>query len=40
MPRLKDFDYSNQAVYITTKTWKNQKVFLSDDRADFIYERD
>ena len=38
MPRLKDFDYSNKAVYITTKTWKNQKVFISDDRVNLIYE--
>jgi putative transposase len=37
MPRLKDFDYSNKAVYITTKTWKNQKVFISDESVNFIY---
>jgi len=38
MPTLKGFDYSNQAVYITTKTWRNQQIFSSDYSVNFIYE--
>ena len=38
MRRLKNFDYSNKAVYITTDTFKQRSFFVSDDRVNKIYE--
>ena len=38
MRRLKNFDYSNKAVYITTDTYKQKSFFVSDDRVHKIYE--
>ena len=38
MRRLKDFDYSNKAVYITTDTYKQKPVFVSDDKVTKIYQ--
>jgi len=38
MHRLKNFDYSNKAVYITTDTYEQRSIFVSDDRVNKIYE--
>jgi REP element-mobilizing transposase RayT len=38
MRRLKHFDYSNQAVYITTDTYKQRSIFVSEDKINKIYE--
>jgi len=38
MSRLKDFDYSNWAVYVTTNTFKHKNIFVSDDRVKTIYD--
>ncbi|KPL00033.1 MAG: hypothetical protein AMJ91_05525 [candidate division Zixibacteria bacterium SM23_73_3] len=38
MRRLKNFDYSNKAVYITTDTHERKSIFVSDDRVNKIYE--
>jgi putative transposase len=38
MRRLKNFDYSNKAVYITTDTYKQRSIFISDDKVNRIYE--
>jgi putative transposase len=38
MRRLKHFDYSNRAVYITTDTYEQRPFFISDNRVDKIYE--
>ncbi|KPL03629.1 MAG: hypothetical protein AMJ73_06040 [candidate division Zixibacteria bacterium SM1_73] len=38
MPRLKNFDYSNKAVYVTTDTYKQRSIFISDDEVNKIYE--
>jgi putative transposase len=38
MRRLKHFDYSNQAVYITTDIYKQRSFFISDVRVNAIYE--
>jgi putative transposase len=38
MRRLKNFNYSNQAVYITTDTYKQRSFFISDERVNKIYE--
>ena len=38
MRRLKKFDYSNKAVYITTDTHERKSIFVSDGTANKIYE--
>jgi REP element-mobilizing transposase RayT len=38
MRRLRDFDYSNRAVYITTDTHEQKAIFVSDEQANKIYE--
>ena len=38
MSRLKNFDYSNWAVYVTTNTFKHKNIFISDDRVKTVYD--
>jgi putative transposase len=38
MHRLRDFDYSNKAICITTDTHKRKSIFVSDDKVNKIYE--
>ena len=38
MRRLRNLDYSNRAVYITTDTHEQRSIFVSDDRVNKIYE--
>jgi len=38
MRRLKGFDYTNRAVYITTDTYEHKPIFVSDNVVTKIYE--
>jgi len=37
MPRLKEFDYSNRVVYITTNTHRRLPLFTNEQRISLIY---